>query len=128
MAVEVNPGQTLRHDGILYQAGEVIHQIEEDVKAELIQLGVIKDLEATAAQVHEQVAEDKQTVTGQVQQDQELVRGEVESSVHENAKADVEAALDTLAAPGEPVNQSSTPPATTQPTAAEVAATAAQVQ
>jgi uncharacterized membrane protein YdfJ with MMPL/SSD domain len=123
MAVQVNPGQELKHEGIVYKAGEIIHNLAEDLKNELVRLGVIKDLEQDANQVEDQIQQDAHTVAGQVQTDEELVRGQVEDQIHAHAKDDVQAALDTLAAPGEPVNQG----APAQPTAEEISKTADSV-
>lgn len=123
MAVEVQPGRQVKHNGILYKAGELIHSLEDEAKKELVLCGAVKDLE----NVDQQVKQDAHTIAGQAEQDaDELRRDNVGPQINSQAAADVKAAIDTLNAPGTQVTQGGQE--VKQPSDDEVAATAAGVQ
>lgn len=107
MAVEVL--KELKHDGVLHKAGAIIHNLTEDVKAELVKLGVVKDLEAVAGKVEEQAKEDLHTAEDQLKEDEELARGQVETQVEQAVNQDVEDAKATLEAEGQPVSHAGQP-------------------
>lgn len=105
MAVEVLPNQQARVEDKRYQAGEIIHNIAEDVKAELIKLGVVKDLEAPAAPA---APTQQPQAAAQVQED--LQRDAVGDQMKAAVNQDVIDAQRTIDTPGEKVGPLPTPP------------------
>ena len=119
MAVEVTKG-TVRHDGIVYKVGEIIHDISDQAKADLIKFGVVKDLNADQTQVEDQVKTDEQTVKTQAEQDEELARGQVEDQVKDAVAGDLADAEKLANTPGQVVVNGK-PTSQTVPTAEEIA-------
>jgi hypothetical protein len=103
MAVEVNPNNSVKHEGVIYKAGQIIQDLEEAAKAELVKLGVVKDLDADVSQVENQAKADLGTAEKQASQDEELARGQVDDQVAANAKKDLEDAERLAATPGETI-------------------------
>lgn len=116
MSVQVNENNRVRHDGAVYEAGKIIHNLEEEAKAELVRLGVVRDLEVAEQVLEPHAAAPAAPMTTTV------VEPKVAGSVADHVAEDVAAAEALAAAPGQPASVPG------QPTAEEVAPTADNVE
>lgn len=111
----------LRHNGVEYKAGQVIHDLSEEAAAELTALKVVEP------QVAAQVGNDVHTVEHQGQQlvnDAKVDAETVEGQAEEDIKATLAQNEQLKNTPGTPVNKGAS---AGQPTAEQIAADAASV-
>lgn len=125
MAVEVTEGATIRHDGVLYKAGQIIQNIDTEAKAELVKLGVVKDLDSDVATASNQAEADAATLAAsakvQAEADAATIADQAKAAVQQDL-ADAEQMANT---PGKKVGVVAA--ASGQPSAEEVAAATANV-
>jgi hypothetical protein len=99
MPVVVKPNTNIRHNGLTYEAGQVIEDIDDAARAELVKLGVVNDTDNPVGhgvdlEAHPDAAIDPDLAVDQT---------DVQSQTVANAQQDVNDAEATLEAPGEPV-------------------------
>jgi hypothetical protein len=97
MALQVLENNSVKHDGVVYKAGETIQNIDEDAKAELVRSGVAKDLDVAETENQPAAPAAPPAPTD------ELERGQVEDQMAANVAQDLADAEKLANTPGDPV-------------------------